>query len=359
MERGIEESFPQSFRTIEWREGKVVMLDQRLLPHREVYREFATISQVAEAIRKMVIRGAPAIGIAAAMGLALMARGYKGGSREGLISRLEKGAEMLLSTRPTAVNLKWAVRRCLDIAKSAEHGKVEKIRDLIIEEAQRILKEDIEANLALGDFGASLVPDGAKVLTHCNAGALATGGYGTALGVVRSAHRQGKKLEVLACETRPFFQGARLTAWELRKDGIPVTLITDNMAGHFMKRREVDLVIVGADRVAANGDVANKIGTYTLAVLCKEHSIPFYVAAPMSTFDPSIGSGDEIPIEERDPKEVLRIGRVPLAPEGVKALYPAFDITPNHLIWSIVTEKGILKAPFEKTIKAALLKARR
>jgi methylthioribose-1-phosphate isomerase len=350
-----QEECLSGFRTIEWKEGKVVMLDQRLLPQREVYREFATVGQVAEAIKKMVIRGAPAIGIAAAMGLALVARNYKGRSMEGLLLRLERGAELLLSTRPTAVNLQWAIRRCLDVAKKARHMKVEEISQLLVEEAQRILREDVEGNVALGDFGASLVPEEGNILTHCNAGALATGGYGTALGVVRSAHRQGKRVRVLACETRPFLQGARLTAWEMKKAGIPVTVIADNMAGHFMKRREVDLVIVGADRIARNGDVANKIGTYTLSVLCKEHSVPFYVAAPLSTFDPSLGSGEEIPIEERDPEEVLRVGRMRIAPEGVSARYPAFDVTPNHLVWAIITEKGILKAPFQERIQALLL----
>jgi methylthioribose-1-phosphate isomerase len=317
-----------------------------------VYLELGKPEEVAEAIRNLTIRGAPAIGIAAAMGLALAARCVEAGSGAQLIRDLEPHASLLLGTRPTAVNLRWALERVRARIRTMSGDSPEAIRAALVEESHRILVEDVLANVAMGDAGAELVPQKASILTHCNAGALATGGYGTALGVVRSAHRQGKGVSVLADETRPFLQGARLTAWELHKDGIPVTLITDNMAGHLMKMGEISLVVVGADRIAANGDAANKIGTYSLAVLAREHGIPFYVAAPFSTFDLTLSSGEAIPIEERDPREVLEWGTVRMAPEGVSARYPAFDVTPHHLISGIITERGVLSPPLPEQIRA-------
>jgi methylthioribose-1-phosphate isomerase len=348
----IEQYMSPHFRTIEWRDGRVVMLDQRRLPQEEVYLEMSRPEEVAEAIRDLTIRGAPAIGIAAAMGLALAARHVEERTRSGLIAGLKPYADMILATRPTAVNLRWALDRLLAKIRGMENAEPEVLRSALADEAQAILTEDVLANVAMGDAGAELVPRGAHILTHCNAGALATGGYGTALGVVRSAHRQGKGISVLADETRPFLQGARLTAWELHKDGIPVTLITDNMAGHLMKMGEVSLVIVGADRIAANGDAANKIGTYSLAVLAREHNIPFYVAAPLSTFDFSISGGDFIPIEERDPREVLEWGTLRMAPKGVSARYPAFDVTPHRLISAIITERGVLLPPLPESVRS-------
>lgn len=354
MLQTIEPYLSPHFRTIEWRSNRVLMLDQRLLPGQEVYLELTTSEEVASAIRDLAIRGAPAIGIAAAMGLALAARQIEAKMGSELLGKLEPHAQLLLSTRPTAVNLRWALDRCLEVASALRHKSPQEIRELLVEEAHRILVEDVLANVAMGEAGAALVPSGARILTHCNAGALATGGYGTALGVVRSAYRQGKGISVLADETRPFLQGARLTAWELHKDGIPVTIITDNMAGYLMGTGEVDLVIVGADRIASNGDVANKIGTYSIAVLAREHGIPFYVAAPISTFDPSLECGEDMPIEERDPEEVLRWGKVRLAPDGVLARYPAFDVTPARLVSGIITEHGVLSPPLGESIRKLL-----
>ncbi len=350
MLKQIEAYLSPHFRSLEWRENRLVLLDQRLLPGQEVYLELSSSEQVARAIRGLAVRGAPAIGIAAAMGLALAARNLKARTGTQLVELLEPKARELLSTRPTAVNLRWALERCLGAARQLIGATPEEIREALLQEAKKIWVEDVLANFSMGEAGARLVPEKAKILTHCNAGGLATGGYGTALGVVRSAHRQGKAVSVLADETRPFLQGARLTAWELQKDNIPVTVITDNMAGHLMKTKEVDLVIVGADRIARNGDVANKIGTYSLAVLAKEHGIPFYVAAPLSTFDPELAGGQEIPIEERDPQEVLVLGQTRLAPEGVSARYPAFDVTPARLITGIVTETGVLGQPLASSI---------
>lgn len=343
-----------SFRTIEWRGDRVAILDQRLLPTSEVYRELCTPEDVAEAIKCLMIRGAPAIGIAGAMGLALAALGFPGKSTDELLAHLRTKAKMLLSTRPTAVNLAWALKRCLKRATELTCASVGDIQEALISEAQEIFFEDLRANITMGRYGAELVPERARILTHCNAGGLATSGYGTALGVIRWAYRQGKVAMVLADETRPFLQGARLTAWELLKEGIPVTVITDNMAGHFMKMGEVDLIIVGADRIAANGDVANKIGTYSLAVLAKEHGIPFYVAAPLSTFDPATPFGDGIPIEERDPEDVVSVAGTRVAPQGVLARYPAFDVTPAGLISAIITEKGVLRPPLHEAIEHLL-----
>ncbi len=345
------EPYLSSFRTIEWRDGRVILLDQRRLPQEEVYLELREPEEVAAAIRGLAIRGAPAIGVAAAMGLALAARQVEASDGSEMAGRLRPYMELFLATRPTAVNLRWAVDRMGRRARELRTEGTAAARRALEEEAVRILVEDVLANVAMGEAGSQVIPPGARILTHCNAGALATGGYGTALGVVRSAHRQGKGISVLADETRPFLQGARLTAWELQKDGIPVTVIADNMAGHFMKKGEVSLVMVGADRIAANGDVANKIGTYSLAILAREHGIPFYVAAPLSSFDPTLSTGEAIPIEERDPRELLECGGLRMAPVGVSARYPAFDITPHSLISGIITERGILRPPYGDRIK--------
>ncbi len=346
------------FKTIEWTEDGVRMIDQTRLPTEEVYRTCHDYREVAEAIRSMVIRGAPAIGVAAAMGIALGIKQSRANSVAELRQELDRIAETISRTRPTAVNLFWAVERMRKVFESAlarEDSKDERIRAAktqLVREARRILAEDIAANEAMGRHGMQLLANSVTVLTHCNAGALATGGYGTALGVIRSAVSAGKNIRVFANETRPFLQGARLTAWELAKDGIPVTLITDSMAGHFMKQKEIQAVIVGADRIAANGDVANKIGTYTLAVLARENKIPFYVAAPLSTIDLSIASGDEIPIEERSTSEVTHLAGVPIAPEDVEARHPAFDVTPHRYVTTIVTERGVVREPYTNSLKA-------
>ncbi|MDO8446064.1 MAG: S-methyl-5-thioribose-1-phosphate isomerase [Deltaproteobacteria bacterium] len=340
-----------SFTTIEWTDDAVIMIDQRLLPTREVYVKCRTYQEVAEAIREMIIRGAPAIGVAAAMGIALGAKGIKAGTFEEFYREYERICDHLAGTRPTAVNLFWAVDRMKRFCLENKKAGIERLKVLIKEEALRIHKEDLEINRNIGKNGSPLIPNGARILTHCNAGGLATAGYGTALGVIRAAHEAGKEIEVFADETRPFLQGARLTAWELMKDHIPVTLITDNMAGYFMKKGMIDLVIVGADRIAANGDTANKIGTYSVAVLAREHNIPFYVAAPISTLDLSMKSGDEIPIEERNKREVTHVFETQIAPDGVKVLNPAFDVTPNRYIKAIITEKGVVEAPFDEGLK--------
>ncbi|MEK6726514.1 MAG: S-methyl-5-thioribose-1-phosphate isomerase [Deltaproteobacteria bacterium] len=340
-----------SFRTIEWTDEAVVMIDQRLLPVREIYVKCRTYQEVAEAIKEMIIRGAPAIGVAAAMGIALGAQGIKATGFEEFYREYEKICDLLAGTRPTAVNLFWAVDRMKRFCMDHRDVKIEKLKELMKEEALKIYEEDIEINKRIGKSGNSLIPQGARILTHCNAGGLATAGYGTALGVIRAAHEAGKNIQVFADETRPFLQGARLTAWELMKDNIPVTLITDNMAGYFMNKGIIDLVIVGADRIAANGDTANKIGTYSVAILAKEHNIPFYVAAPISTLDLSLKSGDEIPIEERNMREVTHVFNSQIAPDGVKVLNPAFDVTSNRYITAIITEKGVVKAPFEEGLK--------
>jgi len=341
-------------KTVEWTKDGVRMLDQRLLPSQEIYLTLRSYDEVAEGIRKMVIRGAPAIGVAAAMGIALGASQSVGTSVADLEDDLGYICDVMGKTRPTAVNLFWAIERmrgAFQRAKS-EHNDVEEIKKLLVAEALAIFEEDIAANRAIGKHGGPLIPDNATVLTHCNAGALATAGdYGTALGVIRGARDAGKRVAVIADETRPFLQGLRLTAWELAKDEIPVTVITDNMAGHVMKSGKVDAVVVGADRIAANGDTANKIGTYMVAVLAREHNIPFYVAAPLTTLDMSLKSGEEIPIEERDEKEVTHIRDYQLAPDGISVHNPAFDVTPNHLIAAIITDKGVARAPYEETLK--------
>jgi methylthioribose-1-phosphate isomerase len=346
------------FKTIEWTDGGVRMIDQTRLPAEEVYRTCRDYREVAEAIRAMVIRGAPAIGIAAAMGIALGVKQSAARTVAALRAEFESIADTISKTRPTAVNLFWAVKRMREVlektlaAAGSEVGKLAAARARLVEEAQRVLAEDIAVNQAIGRHGVALLPEAGTVLTHCNAGALATGGYGTALGVIRAAVAAGKKIKVFVDETRPFLQGARLTAWELAKDDIPITLITDNMAGHFMQQGEIQAVIVGADRIAANGDVANKIGTYTLAVLAKENGIPFYVAAPLSTIDLNIASGNEIPIEERSPREVTHWAGVPTAPENVEARHPAFDVTPRRYVTAIITEHGLAREPYTESLKA-------
>ena len=340
-------------KTVEWTKDGVSMLDQRKLPAEEIYLMLRSYDEVAEAIRKMVIRGAPAIGVAAAMGIALGASQSVGTSVADLEDDLLYICDVMAKTRPTAVNLFWAIERMRATFQRAKtKNDVEEVKKILVAEALAIFEEDITANRAIGKFGGPLIPDGATVLTHCNAGALATAGdYGTALGVIRGARDAGKKIAVIADETRPFLQGLRLTAWELAKDEIPVTVITDNMAGHVMKSGKVDAVVVGADRIAANGDTANKIGTYMVAVLAREHNIPFYVAAPLTTLDLTLKSGEEIPIEERDEKEVTHIHEYQLAPDGINVHNPAFDVTPNHLITAIITDKGVARPPYEEALK--------
>ena len=338
------------FKTIEWKNNMVVMIDQRLLPNEEVYRTYMDFLDVAEAVREMVIRGAPAIGVAAAMGIALGAIDIKSKERKEFVKQFNHICNVMAHTRPTAVNLFWAIDRMKRVVKENPKLKADELKERLVEEAKRVYEEDIEINRQMGRHGSKLIKNRATVLTHCNAGALATAGYGTALGVIRAAIEEGKKIKVFADETRPFLQGSRLTAWELMKDGIDTTLITDNMSGYIMKKGLIDAVIVGADRIAANGDVANKIGTYSVAVLAKEHKIPFYVAAPISTIDLKIKSGDSIPIEERDIREVTHIKDIPIAPNAVKVKNPAFDVTPNRFVTAIITEKGIVRKPFGKNL---------
>jgi methylthioribose-1-phosphate isomerase len=340
------------FQTIEWTPNDTVrLIDQRKLPLEEVYIECRDAVAVAHAIRTMQIRGAPAIGVAGAMGLALAAMGIKADTIEDFLKELGRQGDVLLKTRPTAVNLAWGIDRMRRCAEKSRDLPIPAIVEALIREAQAIREEDIRGNRAMGEHGKGFIGDGAAVLTHCNAGALATAGYGTALGVIRAAHAAGTRLMVWVDETRPFLQGARLTAWELQQDGIPVTLIADNMAGHLMQRGRIDLVVVGADRIARNGDVANKIGTYALAVLAKEHGIPFYVAAPISTLDLSLASGDEIPIEERSPEEVTTWAGVRTAPAGVSAANPVFDVTPARYITAIITDRGVALQPFGPSLK--------
>ena len=340
-------------KTLEWTDEGVLMIDQRLLPSEEVYPVFKTYEEIAWAIKEMVVRGAPAIGVAAAMGVALGARDTKCEDAAEFEKALDHICNVLAATRPTAVNLFWAIgrMRTLYTRLKAEKKTLGEIRANLIEEAKRMHGEDVAVNRAMGRHGAELIRDGATVLTHCNAGALATAGYGTALGVIRAAVEAGKRVAVYADETRPFLQGARLTAWELHKDNIPVTLITDNMAGHFMKRGSIDCVIVGADRIASNGDVANKIGTYSVAVLARENEIPFYVAAPISTLDMSLATGDDIPIEERNAREVTHVKETRLAPAGINIANPAFDVTPNRYVAAIITERGVARPPYHDSLK--------
>ena len=335
--------------TIEWTpDDTVVMIDQTRLPREESYVTCRTYQDVAEAIRSMVIRGAPAIGVAAAMGVAL---GVLRTPEVSLDTEFPRICETLAATRPTAVNLFWAIDRMKGLYLSLDGLPIAERRARMVAEAKRIKLEDIAICEAIGRHGAGLVPDGKTVLTHCNAGALATAGYGTALGVIRAAVSAGKKIEVYADETRPFLQGARLTVWELQQDGIAATLITDNMAGHFLKSGRIGCVVVGADRIAANGDVANKIGTYSVAVLAKENGVPFYVAAPISTLDLTLASGAGIPIEQRAAVEVTHVFGVPIAPEGTAVENPAFDVTPNRYVTAIVTEHGVAEPPFEDSLR--------
>jgi methylthioribose-1-phosphate isomerase len=332
--------------TIQWTPEGVVMIDQTRLPRETVYVTCTTYVEVADAIRSMVIRGAPAIGVAAAMGVAIGAL-----HSNDLANDMPVICETLAQTRPTAVNLFWAIDRMRRLYESLAGESVAVIRETLIGEAQRVRLEDIAINEAIGRHGAPLVPDHKTVLTHCNAGALATAGFGTALGVIRAAVRAGKQIDVFADETRPFLQGARLTAWELQQDGIPTTLITDNMAGHFLKSGRIGCVVVGADRIAANGDVANKIGTYSVAVLAKENDVPFYVAAPISTLDLTLSSGELIPIEERASVEVTHVQGVHVAPHGISVANPAFDVTPNRYVTAIITERGVARAPYGESLK--------
>jgi methylthioribose-1-phosphate isomerase len=325
---------------------RLVLLDQTLLPAQEVERECTRWEDVAEAIRTLVVRGAPAIGVAAAFGVALAARASRATSTDALLADLETAIKGLAATRPTAVNLFWALDRMRRTAEALRPRSVDEARARLAAEAEAILTEDLAANRALGDHGAALVPANARILTHCNAGALATAGYGTALGVVRSAHARGKLALLWVDETRPVMQGSRLTAWECVREGIPHRLIADVVAASVMARGQVDLVVTGADRIAANGDTANKIGTYGLAVLARHHGVPFYIAAPFSTIDPALASGAEIPIEERDAVEVRRVGPQQTAPEGSPVYNPAFDVTPAALIAAIITERGVFRPPY-------------
>jgi len=340
--------------TVKWTGESVSILDQRKLPLQEIYNDYGNYIDVAEAIRSMEVRGAPAIGITAAMGIALAAKNFKGRDMKAFRETMDGVLSVFAETRPTAVNLFWAIERMRALVSSG--SDIASIIDALVMEAVNILEEDIAINRAMGKNGSRFLSDGDVVMTHCNAGSLATGGYGTALGVIRAALEEGKKIEVIACETRPYLQGARLTAWELQKDNIPVTVITDNMAGYYMKKGFVKKIIVGADRVAANGDTANKIGTYSHAVLARHHGIPFYVAAPVSTLDVNTHTGADIVIEERSVDEVAYVGSVQIVPEGVRIFNPAFDVTPAELISAIITEKGVIEEPAGKGI-ASLVSA--
>ena len=339
---------------VKWSDEGVSMLDQRLLPTEETWLTLKTYAEVADGIKDMVVRGAPAIGVSAAYGYALGAKLFVGTNVDDLDEELVYISEVLAKTRPTAVNLFWAIDRMNRTFQAAKKdGKtVSEIKVILVDDAKAIQEEDIESQRLIAQFGGELLADDSTVLTHCNAGALATGGvWGTALGVIRGAKAQGKKVSVIADETRPYLQGARLTAWELDQDDIPVTLITDNMSGHIMKRGDVHAVVVGSDRIAANGDVANKIGTYMVAVLAKRHNIPFYVAAPLSTVDLNCPTGDEIPIEERDIREVTHLKNIRLAPEGIEVSNYAFDVTPHDLVTAIITEKGVARAPYTESLR--------
>ena len=344
--------FMDLIKTIEWKDDKVVILDQRQLPLKEVYVTYEDYLGIAQAIKNMVIRGAPAIGIAAAMGIALGAQGFGVKDFNSFYEKIITVANRLAATRPTAVNLFWAIERMKSCVLANKEKAIPKIIELLKEEAIKIYREDIESNRKIGRFGQALLKDGDTVLTHCNAGGLATAGYGTALGIIYTATESGKRIHVIADETRPLLQGARLTAWELQKHGIKTTVITDNVAGSLMKQGKINAVIVGADRIAANGDVANKIGTYTIAVLAQRHQIPFYVAAPLSTIDLNIPDGNKIPIEERDHEEVQKIGTQQITPDYVDVINPAFDVTPAELVTAIVTDKGIAEPPYADSIKA-------
>ncbi|HVO64618.1 MAG TPA: S-methyl-5-thioribose-1-phosphate isomerase [Terriglobales bacterium] len=337
--------------TLQWTESGVRFIDQTKLPTEETYVTCTTYEQVADVIRNMVVRGAPAIGVAAAMGIALGVQKSNLASKDDLSREFDHICDVIGKTRPTAVNLFWAIRRMREKFDQLRGKTGNEIKQALIEEAQRMHAEDIAANQAMGRHGATLMPSNGGVLTHCNAGALATCGYGTALGVIRAAVEQGKKLHVYADETRPFLQGSRLTAWELMKDGIPTTVISDNMAGAMMRQGKIGAIVVGADRIAANGDVANKIGTYTVAVLAKEHGIPFYVAAPFSTIDLQTPDGTRIPIEQRNVRELTHIAGRQMVPNGVAVENPAFDVTPSRYVTAIITERGVARAPYEESLR--------
>jgi methylthioribose-1-phosphate isomerase len=337
-------------RTVEWTEAGVRFIDQTKLPTEETYVTCKTYEEVAAAIRTMVVRGAPALGVSAAMGVALGVRESKARDNAELKREFAHICDVLAGTRPTAVNLFWAIRRMQEKFAEISDQPIPTIKQALIAEAQRVLAEDIASNQAMGQHGSVLMPSSGGVLTHCNAGALATAGYGTALGVIRAAVDSGKKLHVFADETRPFLQGSRLTAWELMKDNIPTTVISDNMAGAMMRQGKINAVVVGADRIAANGDVANKIGTYTVAVLAREHRIPFYVAAPFSTVDLETATGDEIPIEQRSSLEVTHLAGKQIAPDGVGVENPAFDVTPHQYVTAIITERGIVREPYQQSL---------
>lgn len=339
-------------RTIEWDSGVVRMIDQRKLPHEYVEVEFTDYRDVAKAIKEMYIRGAPAIGAAAAYGLALAAAHSDAQSKPELVATVRQAADALRATRPTASNLFWALERMLIRLDDDDLHGVEEIRQALIAEAAALAEEDVEVNMQMGQYGAELIEDGYNVLTHCNAGALATVDYGTALAPIRTASRQGKNVHVFVDETRPRLQGARLTAWELMREDIPMTLIADNAAGFYIQRGEVDMIFVGADRVVANGDVVNKIGTYKLAVVAKENGVPFYPVVPTSTIDLGIESGDQVPIEERSIEEVTHVRGRPIGPQGVRAANPAFDVTPHRYVTGIITEHGIVYPPFEKGLRS-------
>jgi methylthioribose-1-phosphate isomerase len=337
--------------TLEWTEQGVRFIDQTKLPTEEVYVTCTTYQQVADVIRNMVVRGAPAIGVSAAMGIALGVKNSKAETVGDLKKEFDQICKVIGETRPTAVNLFWAIDRMREKFESLRVRPLAQIKQALVEESQRMHAEDIAANQAMGRHGATLMPASGGVLTHCNAGALATAGYGTALGVIRAAVEQGKKIHVYADETRPFLQGSRLTAWELVKDGIPTTVISDNMAGAMMRQGKIGAIVVGADRIAANGDVANKIGTYSVAVLAKEHGIPFYVAAPISTVDLATPDGGGIPIEQRNGKEVTHIAGKQMVPDGADVENPAFDVTPAKYVAAIITEQGIARAPYEESLR--------
>ncbi len=339
------------FKTLEWTEDGVRFIDQRKLPTEETYVVASTYEEVADAIRNMTVRGAPAIGVAAAMGVALGVRDAEGDHLSELRREFQQICETIAETRPTAVNLFWAIRRMERKFEEASDLPLQQLKQAMVTEARQMYLEDIAANEAMGRHGAVLLPASGGVLTHCNAGALATCGYGTALGVIRAAVEQGKKINVFADETRPFLQGSRLTAWELMQDGIPTTVISDNVSGSLMKLGKISAVVVGADRIAANGDVANKIGTYMVAVLAKENGIPFYVAAPMSTVDFELPDGSKIPIEQRSTREVTHIGDRQVTPTGVKVENPAFDVTPHQYVTAIITERGVAKDPYTDSLR--------
>lgn len=343
-----------SLQPIYWQDDAVVMIDQRVLPHRETMVRCTTTAQVVRAIKNMVIRGAPAVGIAGALGLALAARNIQAADPKTFRRKFVRACNQVKAARPTGNNLSWAVEQVYSVLVENPEADVFELQRMIRAKADQLLREDIEVNRDIGSYGSKIIPAGANILTYCNAGALATADYGTALGVVRAAFQKDPSIHVYACETRPFLQGSRLTAYELMWEGIPSTLLTDNAVGSLMQQKAIDVAVVGADRIAANGDTANKIGTYAVAVLARTHDVPFYVAAPRSTIDPVLPDGSQIPIEQRDPKEVTHFRGRPVAPKGMHAVNPAFDVTPNKYVTGIITEVGIIRKPFKRNIRKAL-----